>query len=211
MMKVLIADDHAVVRKGLKQILCDAPDITSVVEAADGEEALQKARSENIDVVLLDITMPGRSGIDTLTQLKREHPNLPVVVLSIHSEEEYGARVLKSGASGYVSKNSPAEELIAAVRKATTGGRYVSPALAEKLADRLNTEDPETPLHEKLSDREYEVFRQLAVGKSIKQIAQKLNLSEKTISTYRSRILEKLHMRNNSEVIHYAVREGLAD
>jgi DNA-binding NarL/FixJ family response regulator len=149
--------------------------------------------------------------MDTLTQLKREHPNLPVVVLSIHSEDHYGARVLKSGASGYVTKNSPPEELIAAVRKAVMGGRYVSPALAEKLAARLTTDDPETPLHEKLSDREYEVLRQLAAGKTVKNIAETLNLSEKTISTYRSRILEKLHMRNNSEVIHYAVREGLVD
>lgn len=210
MMKVLIADDHAVVRKGLKQILAEAPDISAVIEAADGEEALQKADSENIDVVLLDITMPGRSGIDTLKELKREHPNLPVVVLSMHSEDEYGARVLKAGASGYITKNSPPEELIAAMRKAMMGGRYISPALAEKLVSSLGS-DPEKALHEKLSDREYEVMRQIASGKTVKEIADRLHLSQKTISTYRSRILEKLHMRNNSEVIRYAVQEGLVD
>jgi DNA-binding NarL/FixJ family response regulator len=210
MIKVLIADDHAVVRQGLKQILSDTPDITAVAEARDGEEVLQKVRTDNVDVVVLDITMPGRSGLETLTHLKRERPHLPVLMLSVHSEDQYGARVLKSGACGYVTKDSAPDQLVAAIRKAVMGGKYVSPTLAEKLASHLDS-DLDTPPHETLSDREYEVLCLIGAGKTIKEIADKLSLSEKTISTYRSRILEKMNMRNNGELIHYVIRQGLVD
>jgi two-component system invasion response regulator UvrY len=207
MIKVLIADDHAVVREGLKQILSEAPSVTAVVEAQDGQEVLEKVLSNKVDVVLLDITMPGGSGIEILTELKRLRPTLPVLILSVHSEEQYGPRVLRSGASGFVTKESPPEELLAAIRKVVGGGKYVSPKLAEKLASRLN--DTSQPVHERLSDREYEVLCKIASGKTVKEIAATLSLSEKTISTYRSRILEKMDLRHNADLIHYAVREEL--
>jgi DNA-binding NarL/FixJ family response regulator len=210
MIKVLIADDHAVVLEGLKQILSETADISVVAEAANGQAVLDKVRSTQVDVVVLDIAMPGRSGLDILLHLKRERPNLPVLVLSIHPEDQYAVRVLKAGASGYLTKESAPEQLITAIRKVVIGGKYVSPALAEKLAFDLEA-DVDKPLHETLSDREYEVLCLIALGKTVKEIADKLSLSVKTISTYRSRILEKMKMKNNAELTHYVIRQGLVE
>jgi DNA-binding NarL/FixJ family response regulator len=208
MIKVLIADDHAVVREGVRQILSDTPDISVVAEARDGQEAIDKVRSETLDVVVLDITMPGKSGIEALTEIKRERPNLPVLILSVHSEEQYGPRILKAGASGYLPKDSLPDQLVQAIRKAVIGGKYISPVLAEKLASELGS-DAAKPLHETLSDREYQVLCMIGRGKTIKEIAEVLSLSDKTISTYRARILEKMNMKNNGELTHYAIRQGL--
>jgi two-component system invasion response regulator UvrY len=210
MIKILIADDHAVVLEGLKQILSETPDIHVVAEAAHGQEVLDKIRSTAVDVVVLDIAMPGRSGLDVLLHLKRERPSLPVLVLSIHPEDQYAVRVLKAGACGYLTKESAPDQLIAAIRKVVIGGKYVSPSLAEKLAFDLES-DVDKPLHETLSDREYEVLCQIALGKTVKEIADKLSLSVKTISTYRSRILEKMKLKNNAELTHYVIRQGLVE
>jgi two-component system invasion response regulator UvrY len=210
MIKVLIADDHAVVLEGLKQILSETADITVAAEATNGQEVLDKVRGTPIDVVVLDIAMPGRSGLDILLHLKRERPTLPVLVLSIHPEDQYAVRVLKAGACGYLTKESAPDELITAIRKVVAGGKYVSPSLAEKLAFDLEA-DVDKPLHETLSDREYEVLCLIALGKTVKEIADKLSLSVKTISTYRSRILEKMKMKNNAELTHYVIRQGLVD
>jgi two-component system invasion response regulator UvrY len=210
MIKVLIADDHAVVLEGLKQILSETADMSVVAEATNGQAVLDKVRGSHVDVVVLDIAMPGRSGLDILLHLKRERPNLPVLVLSIHPEDQYAVRVLKAGASGYLTKESAPEQLITAIRKVVIGGKYVSPALAEKLAFDLEA-DVDKPLHETLSDREYEVLCLIALGKTVKEIADKLSLSVKTISTYRSRILEKMKMKNNAELTHYVIRQGLVE
>ena len=210
MIKVLIADDHAVVLEGLKQIISETPDIVVAGEATHGQEVMDKIRSIHVDVVVLDIAMPGRSGLDVLLHLKRERPSLPVLVLSIHPEDQYAVRVLKAGACGYLTKESAPDQLIAAIRKVVVGGKYVSPSLAEKLAFDLES-DVDKPLHETLSDREYEVLCLIALGKTVKEIADKLSLSVKTISTYRSRILEKMKMKNNAELTHYVIRQGLVE
>lgn len=210
MIRVLIADDHAIVREGLKQILLETSDIVITDEAGDGPETLSKAFNNDYDVVLLDITMPSGSGLDVLKQLKSEKPKLPVLILTIHPEERYAVRVLRAGASGYITKNSPPNELIAAVRKVSQGGIYVSPALAEKLAFELKT-DTNKPLHEMLSDREYQVMCMLASGKTVKEIAEELLLSIKTIGTYREHIFRKMNMKNNVEITHYAIEYGLID
>ena len=210
MIRVLIADDHAVVLKGLKQVLCDTPDISVAGEATTGQQVLELLRSKPVDVVVLDIAMPDGNGLDVLRTLKRERPSIPVVILSMHSEEQYGVLVLKAGASAYLTKESAPAQLIAAIRKVVTGGKYISSALAEKLAFDLET-DPNTPPHERLSAREYQVLGLIAIGKTVGEIAQSLSLSPKTISTYRSRILEKMKMQKNAELTHYAVRQGLVD
>ena len=210
MIRILVADDHPVVRQGLKQIVAGTTDIFVVDEAATGQEVLDKVRSNYFDVVLLDITMPGASGLDILKQLRSERPELAILILSMHSEEQYAARVLRAGASGYLAKESAPDELVAAVRKISLGGKYVSPSLAEKLASELAV-DTQEPLHQTLSDREYETMRLLASGKTTAEIAQQLSLSPKTISTYRSRILEKMGMRSNTELTLYAVQNGLLD
>ena len=208
--RILVADDHPVVRQGLKQIVAGTTDIFVVDEAATGQEVLDKVRSNYFDVVLLDITMPGASGLDILKQLRSERPELAILILSMHSEEQYAARVLRAGASGYLAKESAPDELVAAVRKISLGGRYVSPSLAEKLASDLAV-DTQEPLHQTLSDREYETMRLIASGKTTAEIAEQLSLSPKTISTYRSRILEKMGMRSNTELTLYAVRNRLLD
>jgi DNA-binding NarL/FixJ family response regulator len=210
MIRVLIADDHAVVLEGLKQILSETADIKVVAEATNGQDVLDKLRTQHVDVVVLDIAMPGRSGLDILLHLKREQPTLPVLVLSIHPEDQYAVRVLKAGACGYLTKESAPDQLIAAIRKVVIGGKYVSASLAEKLAFDLEA-DVDKPLHEMLSDREYEVLCLIALGKTVKEIADKLSLSVKTISTYRSRILEKMKMKNNAELTHYVIRQGLVE
>jgi DNA-binding NarL/FixJ family response regulator len=206
--KVLITDDHAVVRKGLKQIIEETPGMLAADEAASGNEALEKIRKNAYDVVLLDIAMPGKSGLDTLKELKLEKPNLPVLILTIYPEEQYALRVLKAGAAGYLTKESAPAELVTAIRKVSEGGRYVSPSLAEKLAFNIGA-DTDAELHERLSDREYQVMCMIASGKTVSEIADDMSLSVKTISTYRTRILEKMEMKNNAELTHYAIKKEL--
>jgi two-component system invasion response regulator UvrY len=210
MIRILIADDHAIIREGLKQIISETSDMVVAEEAIDGHEALSKALKNDYDVVVLDITMPGRNGLDVLKELKKQRPELPVLVLTIHPEEQYAVRVLKAGASGYLTKESAPDELTAAIRKISQGKKYVTSSLAEKLVSDLNV-DTEKPLHNALSDREFEVMCMIATGKTVKQIGEELFLSEKTVSTYRSRILEKMGMKNNAELIHYAIKHGLVE
>jgi two-component system invasion response regulator UvrY len=210
MIKIIIADDHPIVRAGMKQIISEASDLMVADEASDGHKLLSKIRAENFDVVILDITMPHMDGLDVLKQLKIEKPKLPVIVLSIHPEDQYALRVLKAGASGYVTKASAPDELINAIRKVFRGGKYISPAIAEKLVFQLDSDFKEMP-HEALSDREYQVLCMLASGKTVTEIADELALSVKTVSTYRARILEKMDMKNNAELIHYAVQNKLVD
>jgi two-component system invasion response regulator UvrY len=208
MIKILIADDHAIVREGLKQIVADTSDMVVAGEAVDGREVLEQVRKEDWDLILLDISMPGRGGIDTLKELKIEKPKLPVLVLSMYPEEQYAVRALKAGASGYLTKESAPEELIEAIRKVSRGRRYISPALAENLAFHVGA-NSEKPLHETLSNREYQVMLMLASGKSVKEIANDLSLSVKTISTNRVRALRKMGMKNNAEITYYAIKHEL--
>ena len=208
MRKILIADDHAVVRNGLTKILKEADGGICVDEAENGQEALAKALQASYEMVLMDISMPGRGGLEVLKEIKSHRPKLPVLMLSMHPEEEYAVRALRAGASGYVTKDSAAEELVGAVRKVLGGGRYVSASLAEKLAFEMEA-DVDRPPHEILSDREFQVMRMIASGKTVKEIAQELSLSVKTISTYRSRILEKMRLKNNAELTRYAFENRL--
>jgi len=208
--RILIADDHAIVREGLKQIVAESSDMAVAGEAANGQEVLEQVSKNDWDLLLLDIAMPGRAGMDILKQLRSERPELPVLMLSMYPEEQYAVRALKAGASGYLTKESAPEELIAAIRKVSQGGKYVSSSLAEKLAVYLET-DHEKPVHELLSDREYQVMLMIASGKTVKQIADELSLSVKTISTYRSRTLRKMEMKNNAEITYYAIKHALVD
>jgi two-component system invasion response regulator UvrY len=210
MIRALIADDHAVVRQGLKQILGDTPEMLVAGEATNGQEVLDKVRAEPWDVVVLDISMPDRSGLDVLKQLRSERPKLPVLVLSMHSEDQYAVRVLKAGASGYLTKDSAPDELVKAIRKVVSGGTYVSSFLAEKLAFEIGTDSSRLP-HETLSDREFQVLRLIAAGKSVTEIAAELYLSVKTVSTYRARMLEKMNLGTTAELIHYALQNHLID
>jgi len=210
MIKALIADDHAVVRQGLRQILLETSDMVVTGEASNGPEALERARSGGYDVIVLDITMPGRSGFEVLKELRLEDPALPVLVLSMHSEEQFAVRLLKAGASGYLNKESAPEELVKAIRKVVSGGRYVSPRLAEKLAFEIDSGSDKL-LHETLSDREFQVMRMMASGQTVKEIAAELALSVKTISTYRARILDKMNLHTNAELIHYAIQNQLIE
>ena len=207
-MKILITDDHAVVRSGLKGILAEEFTRAQFGEAGSAQEALDKVWKENWDVVVLDITMPGRSGLEVLKEIKKSRPKLPVLVLSMHPEDQFAVRLLKIGASGYMTKESAPQELVGAVKKVVAGGRYVSPSLAEKMASYLAI-DVQTPPHERLSDREFLVLRLIASGKTPTAIAKELGLSVKTISTYRMRILEKMSMANNAELTHYAIQNNL--
>lgn len=210
MINILIADDHAIVRKGLKQILAETQDMVVAGEASNGFEVMEKVKNNHYDVLLLDISMPGKSGLDILKELKTESPKLPVLVLSMYPEEQYAVRVLRAGASGYLTKESAPDELVVALRKVAQGKKYVSPSLAEKLAVDLEV-DASKPVHEMLSDREYQVLCMIASGKTVGEIAEKLLLSAKTISTYRARILEKMNMKNNAELTHYAIQSKLVD
>jgi len=210
MIKILIADDHTVVREGLKQIISETSDLKVVGEARNGNEVLTQIWETEYDVVLLDISMPGQNGLDVLKQLKNTKPEISVLILSMHPEEQYAIRALKLGASGYLTKDSASEELISAIRKVSLGGKYVSASLAEKIAVHLEIER-EKQLHEKLSNREYQVMCMIAAGKTVNQISDELALSVKTISTYRSRILEKMNMKNNAELTYYAVKNGLIE
>lgn len=210
MIKVLIADDHSLVRRGLKQFLNEASDIVVADEASSGQEALQKTGKNNYDVVLLDISMPGRNGIDILKQLKYMQQDTQVLMLSMHSEEEYAERSLKAGASGYLTKNIGPDELISAVRTVSKGKKYITPSLAERLVCSLGKRYKNLP-HDTLSDREYEVMCMIASGKTVQEIADELSLSKKTISTHRTHILEKMNMRNNAQLSHYAIQNHLVD
>ena len=204
-----MADDHAVVRHGLKQILTDAFKRATYGEARNAQEALDLVWKQDWDVVVLDITMPGRSGLDVLREIKQSKPRLPVLVLSMHPENQFAVRVLKSGASGYMTKESAPEELVGAVKKVLAGGRYVSNSLAENLAASLSASQ-KAP-QEKLSNREFQVLRLIASGKMVTDIARELSLSVKTISTYRSRILDKMGMKNNAQLMHYAIQHRLVE
>jgi two-component system, NarL family, invasion response regulator UvrY len=208
--RVLIADDHPVVRDGLKTMLSSDPEVTVVGEARDGDEALDLMRSVDWDVAVLDYSMPGKGGVDVLSQVKHDYPERPVLILSIYPEDPHGMRALKAGAAGYITKESAGDELTAAVKKVVTGGRYVSAALAEKLAARL-TPDMDRPPHERLSDREYRVMWLLASGRSLQQIAEEMHLSPSTVSTYRGRILKKLGLSSNVELVHYAMKHRLIE
>lgn len=207
-MRVLIADDHQVVREGLKRILSEASEIKVVGEAGNAFQLMESLRSENWDVVILDINMPGKSGIDVLKEIKKQYPRLPVLILSMYPEDQFALRAFKAGAAGYLTKAGASDELVVAVRKIQRGGKYVSSSVAEKLAEALN-EPNERALHERLSDREFQVFKMIAEGKTVGSIAEEISLSVKTISTYRSKILEKMNLRNNAEIMRYAVEHGL--
>jgi len=207
MIKVIIVDDHPVVRRGLKQIIEDEPDMQVAGEAKNAGECFSLVRKTDCTLILLDITLPDRSGFDVLKQLKYEHPNLPILILSVHPEDQYGLRLIKAGASGYLMKEGAPEELVKAIRKVNAGGKYVSASLAEKLVSRLGVFD--RPPHENLSDREFQILCLIAGGKSLKGIADELCISEKTVSTYRSRIMEKMRMSTNSDLIHYALDHHL--
>jgi DNA-binding NarL/FixJ family response regulator len=207
-MRILIADDHAVVRRGLKEILASEHDMDVVGEAKNGDEALELVRTLDWDVAVLDFSMPGRSGVELIKEIKRRHPGRPVLVLSMLPEESHAAQVFKAGGSGYINKESAGEELTAAIRKVANGGKYVSAAFAEKLATDLSP-DIERPLHESLSDREYRVMWLLASGKQINQIAAEMFLSPSTVSTYRARILKKLKLTDNAALVRYAVKQQL--
>jgi DNA-binding NarL/FixJ family response regulator len=207
MIRVLVADDHAIVRQGLKLILSEEFDSLILGEACNGRELLQLVEKDAWDIVVLDITLSDRNGLDILKDLKLHHPKLPVLMLSMHSEDQFAVRSLKAGASGYMTKENAPEELVKAIKKVLGGGRYVSATLAEKLAFELDARD--RPPHETLSDREYQVLRMIAAGRTVTEIAEELVLSVKTISTYRARVLEKLRMKTNAELTHYAIRNNL--
>jgi len=210
MIKVLVVDDHPIVRQGLKQVISEESDMAVLGEAQNSQEVFELIREQDWDVVVLDITMPGRGGLDVLRDIKHEWPKLPVLMLSVHPEDQYAVRTLKAGASGYLTKESAPEELVRAIRKILRGGKYVSSTLAEKLAFHLESET-ERPLHESLSDREYEVMLMIASGKTISTIAEEISLSVKTVSTYRARILEKMQMKGNADLTYYVIKNRLLD
>lgn len=208
MVRVLIADDHAIVRKGLKQLLLEEYPSAKIGEASDAEGLIAEAMNEKWDVVVCDMSMPGRSGLDALHQIKQVAPGLPVLIMSMYPEDQYALRVLKAGASGYLGKETIHDELIKAIQTVLLGRKYITGSIAEKLADAFNTDADQHP-HELLSDREFDVFKLLASGKSVSDIAEQLSLSVTTVSTYRSRIMEKMNMRSNAELTRYAIENKL--
>jgi two-component system invasion response regulator UvrY len=209
-MKILITDDHAVLRRGLKQILEDGFGKIQFGEASNASEAIEQVSKENWDLVVLDITMPGRTGLEALKEIRALKPQQRVIVLSVHSEDQFAVRVLKAGASGFLNKDSAPEELVKAVRKVIAGGRYVSASLAEKLASHID-QPTDRPAHQTLSDREFQVLRMIGSGKTVSEIGAELSLSVKTVSTYRSRILEKMGLHTNAELTRYAFENKLVE
>jgi len=209
-LRILIVDDHPIVRQGLKQTLTDAAEIGEIGEAATPQEALDLVRQGEWDAVILDIGLPGRGGLEVLKDIKREVPKLPVLILSMHAEDQYAVRTVRAGAAGYLTKGAATQNLIEAVRKVASGGRYISPELADRLATEL-TVDADRPLHASLSDREFDVLRSIASGQTVGDIANRLSLSVKTVSTYRAHILEKMHLKNNAELMHYVLTNHLLD
>jgi two-component system invasion response regulator UvrY len=209
MLRILIADDHALVRKGLKQILLEEYPSAIVEEVNDGEGVIKKSISHEWDIIISDLSMPGRGGLDVLKQVKQNLPKLPVLILSIHPEEQYAIRVLKAGAAGYLSKDAANEELVVAVQRVLQGRKYISPSVAEKIAEYLGNGSSGKAPYEFLSNREFDVFIRLVSGKTVSEIADQLSLSATTVSTYRSRILEKMNMRTNAELTRYALENKL--
>jgi DNA-binding NarL/FixJ family response regulator len=210
MIRVIIADDHQILREGLKQLLLAAGDLDVVGEAADGNEVLQRVRTLGCDVLLLDMSMPGRSGVELIRQVKSEKPKLRILVLSMHEEHQYAVRAIRAGASGYLTKESAAAQLVAALRKVAGGGAFISAEVAERLAQEAMPH-ADGPLHAALSDREYQVFRLLVNGRSVSEIAVQLHLSAKTVSTHKARLMEKLGVDNNADLVHYAIKHRLSD
>ena len=210
MTRIVIVDDHAIVRRGLRQILADSPDLVVAAECGNGHELLRLLNTGEYDLVLLDISMPGRNGLDVFKQVKAMKPELPVLILSMHPEEQYAIRALKAGAHGYITKESAPDELVNAIRKVSQGGRYVSASLSETIAIALGS-DMGSLSHELLSDREYQIMCMVANGKTVTAIADELSLSVKTVSTYRMRILKKMQLKNNAELARYAIKSGLVD
>lgn len=208
MIRVVVADDHTLMRDGLKQIIATAGDMEVVGEASDGFQALQQVRQERCSLLLLDMSMPGRNGVELIKQIKAEKPQLPILVLSMHKEDEYAVRAIRAGASGYLCKDSASQQLLTAMRKVAGGGNFISPEFAGDLAFGLLREVEREP-HATLSDREFQIFRMLAEGSSGTQIAQKLNLSAKTVSTYKTRIFQKMHLSSVADLVLYAVKHGL--
>ncbi|MBL8439321.1 MAG: response regulator transcription factor [Zoogloeaceae bacterium] len=209
-LRVLIADDHAIVRQGLRQILSDTDDLEVTGEAENGVDAIHLARQQPWDVMLMDVSMPDRNGIDTLKIIRKEFPRQPVLILSMYPEDQYAIRALKAGAAGYLTKQSAPEQLVNAIRQVANGKKYVSASLALELAEAI-TDDTERPPHERLSDREYQTLCLIASGKTLTQIGEELNLSVKTVSVYRARLLEKMRLRNNAELTHYGLKHGLVE
>ena len=210
MIKILIADDHGIIRKGIKQILSRTSNIEVTAEASTGQEALEKIWTSHFDLVILDISLPGRNGLEILKQIKSQKPKLPVLILSMYPEEQYAVRVLRAGASGYLTKESDKNELVEAIRRIAEGKKYITPSLAEKLASELEPSNDKA-LHERLSDREYHILCLIAKGKSSNEIAEELALSVKTVSTHRARVLEKMGMKSNAELTYYAVQSKLVE
>lgn len=208
MTRILIADDHPIVRSGLVELITGSFDNVEFSEASSAQQTLEQVWKQDWELVILDISMPGRNGIEILKEVKKARPRIPVLILSMHPEEQFARRALKAGASAYLTKDSVPDEVVKALRRVLAGGRYVSDALAEKLASDLHQE-PERPVHEILSDREFQVLQMMASGKTVTEIAEELNLSVKTVSTYRARMLEKTRMKNNAELIRYAIKNQL--
>ncbi len=209
-MHVLVADDHSIVREGLKQIIRKIEGVSKVEEASDGHEALSKIEKNKYDLVILDISMPGLSGLDILKTMKDKNEKAHVLILSVHPQEQYAIRAFKLGAAGYLCKDSINEELSSAIKKIAVGSKYISPAFAEKIAFDKNGDINKLP-HEKLSEREFQIMCMLANGKTVKEIANELNISDKTVSTHRMRLLEKMGFRNNAELTHYAIKNNLVE
>jgi DNA-binding NarL/FixJ family response regulator len=210
MIRILIADDHAIVRAGLKQFIADHADMEVAAEASTGAEAIAAVRARDFDVVLLDISMPDKNGIDTLKTLKHVKPELPVLMLSAYAEDQYAVNLLRAGAAGYLNKEAASTQLVGAIRTVVHGRKYVSPSLAQILADGVSG-DADRPLHAELSQREFQIFCKLAAGAAVSRIADELNLSVKTVSTYRTRILEKMAMKSNADLTYYAIKNGLIE
>ena len=210
MIRILIADDHAIVRAGLKQFIADQVDMEVAAEAASGAEAIAAVRAGDFDVVLLDISMPDKNGIDTLKTLRHVKPELPVLMLSAYAEDQYAVNLLRAGASGYLNKEAASTQLVGAIRTVVQGRKYMSPSLAQILADGVSG-DADRPLHAELSQREFQIFCKLAAGAAVSKIADELNLSVKTVSTYRTRILEKMAMKSNADLTYYAIKNGLIE